>query len=241
MATAPGITEKVQKLLNQAADQEGTPEAEAFYEKAFELMARHGLEHRDLPGDKQDPGMAQFSVVFSGKYTEMQMNLLNNIAGGLHCAAVAMRRPRAVGVESGIVFGVEAHVERVELLFGILNPVMAALSVDVGRYPWSDGSRVAQRRSFMQGFARAIHHRLVEAETTVADDDAGYALAVIDDPARARDYMEAEMAKLSEGLTNYRRRGKFDPSSFQRGAAAARNADLGQRRMSGARGLPSAS
>lgn len=234
------IKDRVQKLLNQAADQEGTPEAEAFYEKAFELMARHGLEHWDLPGEDQSRGMKKLVIDLTGKYTEMQMQLLNSIADGLHCTAVAMRRPRAVGVESGTVFGVGVHVERVELLFSILNPVMAALSVDVGQTPWGSASPVAQRRSFMQGFAGEIHRRLREAEERVGETDKGYALALIDDTERARKFMHEEMNKLGEGLSNHRRRGKFDPSAFQRGAAAARNADLGQRRMSGVRGLPPA-
>lgn len=242
MTTSTGnasIKEKVQKLLNQAADQEGTPEAEAFYEKAFELMARHGVEHWELPGNDQSRGMRKLVVDLTGKYTEMQMHLLNSIADGLHCTAVAMRRARAVGVESGMVFGVSMHVERVELLFTILNPLMAALSVDVGKSPLGSGSPVAQRRSFMQGFAGEIQRRLREAEDRAGDAEPGYAVALIDDTVRARDFMNEEMDKLGGGLANHRRRGKFDPSAFQRGAAAARNADLGQRRMSGARGLPS--
>ena len=38
------LKSRVQKLLNQAADREGTPEGDTFYEKAFDLMARYGFD-----------------------------------------------------------------------------------------------------------------------------------------------------------------------------------------------------
>ena len=37
------IKAKVEKLLRQAADREGTPEGDAFREKAFSLMAEYGV------------------------------------------------------------------------------------------------------------------------------------------------------------------------------------------------------
>lgn len=221
------MKEKVRKLLNQAADQEGTPEAAVFYEKAFGLMAKHGFAERDFAGGG-DEAMKRLDHEFTGTYTDMQMNLLNVIADALHCVAVAARRPRAVGVVSGSVFGLRVHVERVELLFALLNPMMAGLC--------REGS-VTGRRSFMTGFAAEIGRRLREAEAQVGEEHRGYAVALISDRERARSFMSAAV----EGISSHRRKGRVDPDAYIQGAAAARNADLGQTRISGRRGLPRAS
>lgn len=92
----------------------------------------------------------------------------------------------------------------------------------------------------MQGFAAEIYRRLHEAESRAGESHTGYGLALIDDTARAHDFLREEMEHQGTHLANHRRRGKFDPSAFHQGAAAARDADLGQRRVPGGRGLPSA-
>ena len=81
------IKERVQKLLNQAADQEGTAEGEAFYRKAFDLMATYGFEERDLdsPGANDEVITREFR--FAGSYTDMQSQLLSYLVAALHCVA----------------------------------------------------------------------------------------------------------------------------------------------------------
>lgn len=223
------IKDKVRKLLNQAADQEGTPEAALFYDKAFSLMAHHGFDERDLGGDGAQRGMERLDTDFAGSYSDMQMNLLNTLAHALHCVAVASRRPRAVGVVSGSVFGLRPHVERVDLLFTLLNPMMAGFAAGAG-------STVAQRRSFMAGFAAETGRRLTEAEAEVGREHQGYGLALIDDREQARAFMEESV----DGVASHRRRARLDADAYTRGASAARNADLGQTRLTGTRGLPAA-
>lgn len=223
------IRDKVRKLLNQAADQEGTPEAAVFYDKAFSLMARHGFDERDVASGEDIRGRQRLDIEFQGSYSDMQMNLLNTLADALHCVAVAMRRPRAVGVVSGSVFGLRAHVERVDLLFALLNPTMAGLSLGAG-------SSVSQRRSFMAGFAAETGRRLADAETQVSEEHAGYGLALIDDREQARSFMEESV----DSVANHRRKARLDADAYTRGASAARTTDLGQTKLSGMRGLPQA-
>lgn len=227
MSRQKTMKEKVRKLLAQAADQEGTPEAALFYSKAFSLMARYGFDERDLGSGAADGGLRELNVVLRGSYTDMQMNLLNILADCLHCVAVAVRRPRAVGVESGTVFGLGVHIDRVEMLFSLLNPAMAGRAYDAG-------ATVSERRSYMAGFAAEIGRRLRIAEADMGEQRPGYGLALIDDRERARSFMEESVGRVS----SHRRRGRLDARAYTRGASDARSADLGQSRVAQVKSLP---
>ncbi|AGS34726.1 hypothetical protein B841_06265 [Corynebacterium maris DSM 45190] len=234
------LKSRVQKLLNQAADREGTPEGDTFYEKAFDLMARYGFDERDLaaPGAGED-GMTSRAYEFSGSYTDMQMQLLNCISSGLHCVALGVRRPRATSITTGTVYGVARHVERVDLLFAILKPKMIALAMNLSEDlddPLA-ASLVARRRSFMHGYSNAIFRRLKQAEARIEESQPGYGLALIDDAARAREYMDEMLAGSDGYVTNHRSRRKLDAAAFAAGGAEASRADLGQRRFGGRRAI----
>ena len=79
------IKEKVQKLLNLAADRAGTPEGDSFYEKAFALMAAYGFDERDLTAPDEGDVVAHKHYEFAGAYSDMQSRLLLAIAQALHC------------------------------------------------------------------------------------------------------------------------------------------------------------
>ena len=89
MGRCGDVREKVRKLLNQAADREGTPEGDVFRDKAFALIAQYGLDPAKL-GDPTDAG-AEMKVVdldMSGAYQRQQIGLLNALARALHCEVV---------------------------------------------------------------------------------------------------------------------------------------------------------
>lgn len=90
MRTEDKIKQRVQKLLNQARDREGTPEGDVFYARAFELMAQYGYEQRDIDGPEPSE-VGQRAYEFTGSYTEMQANLLLTIAAALHCRVFSAR------------------------------------------------------------------------------------------------------------------------------------------------------
>lgn len=223
MRQQDAIKDKVQKLLNQAADREGTPEGDVFYEKAFELMARYGFEEKDL--GPRDDEMTYVSFDLSGTYTDMQMYLLNAIATALHCTTLGAKMPRRIRVERGTVYGLRRHIDRVSLLFSLLNPMMAA---QASRIDWPSASR---KRSFMQGFATGIYARLSDAESSVAASEPGYGLALIDDSERARAYMHDVVAQNGEFITRSNSRRRLDADAFFDGGDAARGADIGQTRV----------
>lgn len=226
------MKEKIQKLLNQAIDTEGTPESEAFYRKAFELMARHGLSERDL--EQEEEGVHSHEEELSGTYTDMKALLLANLADGLHCVAISYVRPRSTAVDSVRIFGLSSHIDRVLMLYRILWPPMITASFDL--LPQSRVSTVVLRRSYMRGFIYGISSRLKAAEESVADSK--YALVLIDDSRRARQAMEIFMENHNLHSAS-RQHGRSEVSAFSRGVADSSRADLQQTRFESRKELSS--
>lgn len=231
------IKEKVQKLLNQAADQEGSPEGELFYAKAFALMATYGFDERDLDHPDEGDEIIRKTYTFSGSYTDMQARLLLAISDALHCTGYFQRAYHSTRAQSATVFGARRHMERVEMLYSLLSPAMITGAQRIRARSWAD-SVVVMRRSFMTGFTMTIAGRLREAEGTVASEDGGYALALIDDTSAAQRACE-DFAQL-EGLVvgNYRGVRSFHGDAFERGQYAGDMTDLGQTRVQARPALP---
>lgn len=230
------IKEKVQKLLNQAADRAGTPEGESFYDKAFYLMAAYGFDERDLAAPDEGDEVAHKHYDFGGSYSDMQARLLMGIAHALHCDGFYRRVYRSTRVEGAEIFGLRRHVERVDLLYSMLMPVMMAQARDVEPTGWE--SAVVSRRSFMTGFAAKIAQRLREAEGSVAESGTAYALALIDDAGvanRARDAF-ADAQGLSVRSDESKR--SLDPGAFFQGQDAGSITDLGQTKVRARPALP---
>ena len=240
------VREKVRKLLNQAADREGTPEGDVFRDKAFALIAHYGLDPAKL-GDPTDAG-AEMKVVdldMSGAYQRQQIGLLNALARALHCEVVLWSgggRGLGRGADRGTLIGAARHVERVQLLFGMLCPHMLA---GAARLRAGDAARTARwRRSFMVGFATVVGDRLSAQERGTAqraDEDgearggagASASLVLKNDAQRARE----EMRRRYPHLRRTESRARLDGDAFMHGCAAAENSDLGQTRMGARRAL----
>lgn len=186
------IKDKIQKLLSYATDRQGEPEAANYLSKAFELMARYGVEQKDL--NRDEPGtIVEKNFELSGAYTDSQANLLISIADALHCATVITAKRSAMTVGRIWVAGARHHLERVEILFHLLNPHMLAgatasykewkatqdarekLADELRESAWGNlgigfaqpaprPSATVMKRSWMEGFITEIWHRLQEAE-----------------------------------------------------------------------------
>lgn len=231
------IRDKVQKLLNQAADRQGTAEGDSYYAKAFALMAQYGFDERDLHRDDEAGEVRHEIFEFSGAYTEMQSTLLLAIATALHCTGFAQRVRRSTRISSATVFGVGDHVERVKMLFSMLNPAMLLAAHAVTAGPLDGVSTVVKRRSFMTGFAHQIAARLSSAENAVADAEEEYALVLVRDADKARAAQE-EFA-LAHGLyfSSFHSQRAFDGVAYGRGVEAGSASDLGQTRVGPRRAL----
>ena len=237
MRTEDKIKQRLQKLLNQAADREGTPEGDAFYARAFELMAQYGYDERDLGNPDAGDALGKREYDFRGAYTDMQATLLHAISGALHCTGFTQRVYNSTRVKDAVIFGLERHLDRVDLLYALLLPVMLAESQKIRATSFAE-STVVMRRSFMEGFASSIAARLTKAENNAGQEDGEYALVLIDDAAKAEQarakFVEEQGYILSPHATNR----SFDPDAYLSGHAAGENSDLGQTRVQARPALP---
>ncbi|AKK02305.1 DUF2786 domain-containing protein [Corynebacterium epidermidicanis] len=227
------VKERIRKLLAQAADQEGTPEGEVFYRKAFELMARYGLEQSDVPSDPHSKRTTSAEYHFDGSYTDLQARLLLTIANALHCVGVQDVVHRSTRVSAVKVFGLTSHLERVDMLYSILNLNMIAGAYGiVGR----KGIRRA-RRSYMLGFCLAVGQRLADAERKVASEHQPRTLALIDDRTKAKEALDAYLSEQGMRVFTRKSRSELDPAAYGAGAAAGARSDIGQARVSSRRAI----
>ncbi|AXC35181.1 hypothetical protein SEA_PHRANNY_76 [Mycobacterium phage Phranny] len=74
------MQKQVAKLLRHAEDVVGTPEEAVFMAKAFELIAKYGLDMASIEADKQGldtsdmPDAIKWSARIDGKYTAQQVS-----------------------------------------------------------------------------------------------------------------------------------------------------------------------
>ena len=231
------VKERVQKLLNQAKDREGTPEGDSFYAKAFDLMAAYGFSERDLSQPEAEKAATYRIFKIAGTYTDMQAKLLLCIAQALHCVGFYQRVYNSTRVNQVTVFGLESHLERVSLLYSMLRVVMLDGAGQLRATSLAE-SIVVTRRSYMTGYAIRIGQRLAEAEHRVTESSSEYALVLIDDAEQARN-AQAEFA-AAHGLYIHADSSNrsFDPAAYVQGQQAGDASDIGQTRVAPRPALP---
>lgn len=190
----------VSKLLRQAEDVVGTPEEAIFQAKAFEVMAKYGLEQADVEADKKGldassiPGAIKWEAPITDPYAAQQVLLLHGMAVGLHCKTVWSSQSKVL-----YVFGVPRHIERLQFLWGVLQPQMLRLVNTVrpevvrqrlGRrynhqtstyetYVRSGSGQVtAYRRAWIAGFAQAVGDRVRQQEEKALEGASSGALVL---------------------------------------------------------------
>ncbi|AFV51215.1 hypothetical protein ST20ES_86 [Mycobacterium phage 20ES] len=239
------MQDRVAKLLRQAEDVVGTPEEAVFQAKAFELMAKYGLEMAQVEATKNGldmtemPDAIKWVARVSGKYVAQQALLLHGIARALHCKTV-YRTVAGTKEQEVFVFGMERHIERVKFLWDILRPQMLRLVNEVRpetmhhrtRYDWQTGSYKtvsgagqvkSYRRAWIAGFAQTIGERVRAEESKAVESAGGGALVLYrDDKARA----QAELARVFPRVRTERSRTNYNSSGYAHGQRDGRNASM---------------
>lgn len=238
------MQDKVAKLLRQAEDVVGTPEEAVFQAKAFELMAKYGIEQADIEAAKRGldvseiPDAIKWEVVIDGKYAAQQALLLNSMVLALHCKAVWSAQRKTL-----YVFGVERHIERLQFLWGILRPQMLRLvetvrpdyvreQIGYRRNPetWrietytksGAGQVKSYRRAWIAGFAQTVGDRVREQETKALEGASGGALVLY------RSDKERAAVALRETFprTGKVRRTNYNHAGYAHGQQDGRNASF---------------
>lgn len=249
MSNIDKLKDKVAKLLRQAEDVVGTPEEAIFQAKAFELMAKYGIDEAQVDAAKRGLDLSdlrdaiKWVVTIEGKYASAQMMLLHNIATALHSKTVYTKSRD--GVLSMFIYGVPTHVERIKMLWAILQPQMMRT---VGKVrPAEDlrgfkreynyntfefetvrtsgsGRLKTYRRSWIAGFGATIGERLRVEETKALESDSSGALVLFaGDTERAELALRQNHPRLGRGTTT-----KIDAGGYAHGQRDGRSASFNQ-------------
>ena len=216
----------VRKLLAKAERAATPQEADTYTGKAMELMARHGIDAALLaaahPGSD---GIGPLRIAMQDPYSAGKARLLGWTAAALRCRWV-LHGAWSGRVAAVTVFGHASDRERVEVLYTSLLLQATTQLVRV-RPPRPGESVAAYRRSWLEGFAAQVHHRLVEAEERAAGHAAatssgGVALVLADRRRRVDRQFQATYPRLAT-----LRPSALSGSGRAAGARAGQRADLG--------------
>lgn len=222
MSDLSKIERRVRALLATAADREGTPEGDAARDKAFGLVAQYGLSE-SITSDGREVRCLMFSL--AGAYTPQQRDLLELIAAALHCDGSIAQREGRGRIGNVYVFGVVRHIERVEMLFTILNPQMMVGAANSHRHGYS---RTVEKRSWMSTFAAQIGARLsrIEANALGLADD-----GFDEDMIAAQELRDRYFPDLA---VPRKRSQKVSVESMAEGRSTANGTNIGQTGVEGA-------
>lgn len=241
------LRDKVAKLLRQAEDVVGTPEEAVFQAKAFELMAKYGIEQASVDAavrglDVSDLRNAiKWVVKIEGKYAAAQMQLLHNIALALHSRTVYSKNRYSKELHMH-VYGVSDHIERIKMLWAILQPQMMRLvdsvrpdydlrgteyrySYDTNEYQQvrttGAGKLRAYRRSWIAGFGSTVGQRLrsEENKALVHAESSGALVLFRNDAERAELAMREMNPRMGKA-----RASKIDYNGYEHGQRDGRSA-----------------
>lgn len=251
---------RIRGLLEKAGSTSFGPEADALYDKAAELMARHRidaalLEASRAPADRS-PVVERPVDLGSGQYVRARLQLIHHVAANHGCRLLThtTRNGRVA-----TVVGVADDCDRVEMLYTSLLLQAARLAGAA----WSEraqaaseggdlrrrrptSNQVAWKREFLFGFAGRVGERLEElgqmaARTPGAETgpDAGgggsVALALADRGQRVDDWVARTHPRLrslapATGFTGH--------GGLAAGRTSADGADLGRPRVESGRSGP---
>src|SRR5436305_15001867 len=157
------MIELIGNLLAKAESRAGTPEGDLFEERAFQLLAKHGIEHADIKvGRTVDDAVMREDYSLTGSFLHQQIMLLAAIASALHCTTAYWQcSPTSATVE---VYGAPRHLERVRILYPPLRSRMLGHAADALQPATPGVAPHDPEISWMHGFSLGIRARLQAAE-----------------------------------------------------------------------------
>jgi len=229
---------RIRGLLDKAGSTSFGPEADALYDKAAELMAKHRIDAALLEAARspaeRNPVVERPVDLGSGQYVRARLQLIHHVASN-HGCRVLTHTTRNGRVAT--VVGVRDDSERVELLYTslLLQATRLAGAAWAERRRRVTGSQVAWKREFLFGFGARVGERLSELAEQAAFVPAaplagGGSVAVVlaDRSARVDDWLtrahpRARSLGPAAGFTGH--------GGLAAGRSSADRADLGSRSL----------
>ena len=226
------IKDKIRKLLIQAADQEGTPEGEAFQSKAMELLARYGLTDFDVRPDHEDAEEMICRDQETPKYYVRENQALLHHIG----AALGVYVVRYTGRNLVKMAGTRKNLERVDMLFSILSNQMIAGSKRLSAKMGEMFTTQQLRRSYCHAYSNRIYERLMQIESKVREEVRSEGVLVpVNEYGQAREFFSQKATDVQ--VRTARSTARASHAAMEHGRSDANRADLGQSRVRGQRAL----
>jgi Protein of unknown function (DUF2786) len=220
------MLDRIAKLLRQAEDAElgdRPAEATAFQDKAFALMATHGVSEAmararlDGLNITDEAKAASVYVHFVGTYQRMQAELFWQLCAAMHCQAIMLGKGNTLRV-----YGMADHLTRLQSMWELLAPQAQRGMANAHPGPGASSAEVANfRRNWLEGFANQINARILKAEDAAAAAEGALALYKSDqqraDEAMHTDYPHPGSVTISRG---------FNVDGYDQGGMAGSAAQL---------------
>lgn len=234
-AAADGLIGKVRKLLAMAERSPNPNEADAFSQKAAELIAAHRIDPARLHDRGDDRlGVREYDLG-RGAYVRARLGLLQAVAEAYACRVVFQAGPTGT---TALVAGFRSDLDTTDVLYTSLHAQAAARMAAERRQTGAATQR--WRRSFLFGFADQVRRMLARSHRDAASSSHPSNAMV---PAlRARERQVDEFARREFGrVTAARRASPATVTGWNAGVAAAARADVGRRGVPGRRAIGPAS
>jgi len=224
---------KIRALLAKAEDKAASPEeAEVYFAKAAELMAKYGIEQAMLAeAHPETDELAHRTIDIKGKYVPDRATLLFAIGNALGARNVYWTR---TDYETGKryrrvkIYAHESTLERIEILFASLQ--IQAMNGMAKARPQYGESVTAYRKSWLAGFASSVLRRLSQAENDAVKEaeakTTGTELVLVKREAAVERFFKQAHPNVK---TAPRRR--LTGTGWSDGREAGDRADLGSKRI----------
>jgi hypothetical protein len=231
VTSAFDYTAKVDALLRKAERAGSEHEAEAFQEKAMQLIAKHGIDQAMLDARRQNEGGKAEDVVVKNvtiinPYSEIKARMVAWTVMNMRCRAILRPDPTGRSTGSVTVIGLESDVERAIQLVSSLLLQLTAL-VGKQRDPWDYTPARTYRKNWASGFAVSVSNRVrdyeAQAQKAAESDSDGpsTALVLVDRKAAVDKFYNNEFGNLGRAKTV-----KLGGHGYGQGVADGKNADI---------------
>lgn len=231
------IIDKIRGLLAKAEATEFEDEAEAFFDKATELMAKYRIDEAMLAaaGKAADDPIERVNITI-GKWANAKGVMVVGLCEAFDCHAIWSNKKQGI-------LSLVGHKSDLEVVRALCTSLELQLDRQLQHVQGhSTGSTRAKRASFAYGWCGRVSSRIkthygnaVQQETEKSGESASVAvvLASREDQVAAK-YQEFYGRKPRYTRGSYR---ASSASSYMQGASAGERADIGQGRVtSGVRG-----
>lgn len=229
------LVDRVRKLMAKAEASAHPHEADAFAQKAADLVARHRIDPQQLAAAAAGTEELAIRKILLGRgaYVRGRLALLMAVADAHDAKVVFGSRPEGT---TAYVAGYAIDLDVVEVMYQSLHAQMASQMANERRSTAAATQRF--RRSFMFGFADRVGRLLSETRRVVERDapptpSGTSAPAVPDRSRRVEEFLEESFGRVRTA----RSAAGAELRGWSAGAAAADGVDVGRRRFQGRRAI----